>query len=77
LVGDATYAARTRLKKGVSPELRDMLATFPRQALHAKALTLIHPRTEEVMEWEIELPDDFIELLNTLADDEDQQEDYT
>ena len=76
LVGDATYAARTRLKKGVSPELREMLAKFPRQALHAKALTLIHPRTEEIMEWEIELPDDFVELLNTLADDEALQDDY-
>ncbi|WP_370292847.1 23S rRNA pseudouridine(1911/1915/1917) synthase RluD [Thalassolituus sp.] len=71
LVGDATYAARQRLTKGIGPELRELLVSFPRQALHAKALTLMHPRTEETMEWEIELPDDFIELLNTMADDED------
>jgi len=74
LVGDATYAARTRLKKGVGPELREMLAKFPRQALHARVLRVIHPRTEEVMEWEVELPDDFVELLNCLADDQEAQE---
>ena len=74
LVGDATYAARQRLTKGIGPELRELLVAFPRQALHAKALTLMHPRTEETMEWEIELPDDFIELLNTMADDEDRDD---
>ncbi|WP_370314638.1 23S rRNA pseudouridine(1911/1915/1917) synthase RluD [Thalassolituus sp.] len=74
LVGDATYAARQRLTKGIGPELRELLVSFPRQALHAKALTLMHPRTEETMEWEIELPDDFIELLNTMADDEDRDD---
>lgn len=74
LVGDATYAARQRLTKGIGQELRELLVSFPRQALHAKALTLMHPRTEETMEWEIELPDDFIELLNTMADDEDRDD---
>ena len=74
LVGDATYASRQRLAKGVGPELRDMLARFPRQALHARELTLVHPRSEEIMTWEVELPDDLIELLNTLADDQDMED---
>ena len=74
LVGDATYASRQRLTKGIGPELRDMLANFPRQALHARELTLVHPRTEEIMTWEVELPDDFIELLNALADDQDRED---
>jgi 23S rRNA pseudouridine1911/1915/1917 synthase len=69
LVGDAVYAARQRLTKGIGPVLRDMLQNFGRQALHAKKLTLMHPRTHEIMEWEVELPDDFVHLLNTLADD--------
>lgn len=74
LVGDAAYAARQRLTKGIGPELRQLLAGFPRQALHAKVLTLVHPRTGEIMEWEVELPDDFVELLNTLADDEERDD---
>ena len=69
LVGDATYAARTRLAKGVGPELRELLATFPRQALHAKQLGLIHPVTGDYMEWQTELPDDFEHLLTVLDDD--------
>ncbi len=74
LVGDATYASRQRLTKGIGSELRDLLANFPRQALHARELTLVHPRTEEIMTWEVELPDDFIELLNALADDQDRED---
>lgn len=70
LVGDSTYAARKRLAKGVSPELRDALAVFPRQALHARELELIHPRHQELMSWETELPDDFLALLDVLAVDE-------
>ncbi|MDF1763025.1 MAG: 23S rRNA pseudouridine(1911/1915/1917) synthase RluD [Oleibacter sp.] len=74
LVGDATYAARQRLMKGIGPELRQLLAIFPRQALHARQLGLHHPANEEYMEWDIELPDDFAILLNTLAEDEERDD---
>jgi 23S rRNA pseudouridine1911/1915/1917 synthase len=76
LVGDRTYAASQRLKKGVGPKLRDLLGKFDRQALHAKELTLIHPRTTETMTWEVELPDDFVELLNTMADDQEDKDEH-
>ncbi|KZZ45871.1 RNA pseudouridine synthase [Thalassolituus sp. HI0120] len=76
LVGDATYAGRTRLAKGVTPELRDALQNFPRQALHARQLGLIHPATEEYCEWQVELPDDFEQLLEVLAFDEDEREPF-
>ena len=69
LVGDATYAARTRLTKGVGAELRELLATFPRQALHARQLGLIHPVTGDYMEWHSELPEDFEHLLEVLDAD--------
>ena len=32
---------------------------MPRHALHAKSLGFIHPRTEEFMQFETELPTDF------------------
>ena len=74
LVGDATYAGRTRLTKGVTPELREALQNFPRQALHARQLGLIHPATEEYCEWQVELPEDFEQLLEVLAFDEEERE---
>lgn len=69
LVGDKTYAGRTRLTKGIGAALREELQSFPRQALHAKALGLMHPVTQEWMEWEVDLPDDFNQLLDALDAD--------
>ncbi|WP_419813012.1 23S rRNA pseudouridine(1911/1915/1917) synthase RluD [Bacterioplanoides sp.] len=73
LVGDAAYAGRTRLTKGITPELRHTLQQFTRQALHARQLGLIHPASEEYCEWEVELPEDFEQLLDALAFDEEEQ----
>jgi 23S rRNA pseudouridine1911/1915/1917 synthase len=36
---------------------------FPRQALHAKKLGLLHPETHQQVEWEISLPDDLNSLI--------------
>src|SRR5690606_27605919 len=69
LVGDSTYAPRTRLTKGIGPELRETLLHFGRQALHARKLGLLHPDTDEWMEWEVDLPDDFVHLLDVLEAD--------
>jgi len=43
IVGDALYGGRRRLPPGASPELREALGSFPRQALHAARLKLAHP----------------------------------
>jgi len=75
LAGDQTYGGRVRLPKGVSTVLRDVLRDFPRQALHAKRLELHHPDTEELMSWEVPLPDDFTELLAALKYDLEQSDD--
>jgi 23S rRNA pseudouridine1911/1915/1917 synthase len=69
LVGDATYGGRVRLPKGVSHELREVLRDFPRQALHAKKLELHHPATNKLVSWEVDLPEDFEELLDELRYD--------
>lgn len=63
LVGDSTYAGRSKVPAGTSPEFKEALRAFPRQALHAKKLTLIHPQTEEEMSWEVDLPQDMVDLL--------------
>lgn len=67
LVGDPVYAGRAKIPAGISDSLKTILRGFPRQALHAKQLTLIHPRTEEEMSWEVDLPDDMQTLLGDIA----------
>ena len=46
----------------------DLVINFPRQALHAKKLGLVHPATNKKMSWDIKLPDDFSDLLNIMRD---------
>jgi len=67
LVGDATYAGRSRVPAGTTAEFKEALKAFPRQALHAKKLTLIHPETEEELSWEVDLPEDMTDLLTLVA----------
>lgn len=61
LVGDPVYGKRK------SADAR--LDAFPRQALHAWRLALVHPATGEEMSWESPLPEDFASLLESLRDD--------
>lgn len=77
LVGDQVYGGRSRLPKGVDPDVLDTLKGFKRQALHAKKLELWHPATGEQMSWEVPLPEDFIELLTALQQDAVGFDDYT
>ncbi len=76
LVGDQTYGGRARLPKGIEEETVSKLRNFKRQALHAKKLELWHPATGEQMSWEIDLPDDFKELLEVLIEDAEGYEEY-
>jgi 23S rRNA pseudouridine1911/1915/1917 synthase len=76
LVGDQTYGGRARLPKGIEEETVSKLRNFKRQALHAKKLELWHPATGEQMSWEIDLPDDFKELLEVLIEDAKGYEEY-
>jgi 23S rRNA pseudouridine1911/1915/1917 synthase len=66
LVGDPLYGGRPRLPKGASAELIDALRQFPRQALHAQALGLIHPDSGAQLRFECPLPDDLVGLLEIL-----------
>lgn len=72
IVGDSLYGGRIQLSKGMTPELRQELKTFKRQALHAFALGLTHPESNEFMRWEIDLPDDMKQLLAVLREDLEQ-----
>ncbi len=69
LVGDPVYGGRLRLPAGASEPLKAALRGFKRQALHAAALGLDHPRTGEPITWSVPLPDDLVQLLEVLRDD--------
>ncbi|MFT4519629.1 MAG: 23S rRNA pseudouridine1911/1915/1917 synthase [Halioglobus sp.] len=66
LIGDAVYGGRPRIPKGASDVLIDALRGFKRQALHARALGLIHPETEEQVHFECSLPKDLLDLIAIL-----------
>jgi len=57
LVGDPVYGG------GRSAKLPPLLAAFPRQALHAQRLALVHPVTGKAVAWTSPLPPDFASLL--------------
>ena len=59
LIGDQTYGDR---RTALPPALR----SFPRQALHAERLAILHPVTRREMAWTSPLPADFAALLTTL-----------
>ncbi|QBG35334.1 23S rRNA pseudouridine(1911/1915/1917) synthase RluD [Litorilituus sediminis] len=69
LVGDPVYGGRPRPPKNATPELLAMLRSFKRQALHAAMLSLYHPITGELMTWHADLPEDFVELVQLLQED--------
>ena len=69
LIGDPLYAGRFKIPKGISEELVTQLRGFSRQALHAAQLGLIHPATDEYMEWSVPLPADMQALLLQLAEE--------
>lgn len=68
LVGDPIYG-----KKGMPAQLtapvREALQAFKRQALHAAALSLIHPFSGQATSWHAPLPQDMSDLLALLRGD--------
>ena len=67
IVGDPVYGGRRRLPAGASPAMQAALAAFRRQALHAVRLSLAHPVTGKLLEFEAPLPADFTALLAVLG----------
>jgi 23S rRNA pseudouridine1911/1915/1917 synthase len=68
LIGDQTYgrtAGVARLKRHL-PQGAQVIAEFPRQALHAYLLGFSHPRTGERIMLQSNLPNDLNELITTL-----------
>ena len=73
LVGDPVYGGRLKLPKGATLSLQSALRGFKRQALHAGKLGLIHPTSNEYIEWHASVPQDFSTLLDALKNEGDSE----
>lgn len=69
--GDPTYNGRhivwgqaTARRKA---EVQNLLKLMPRQALHARTIAFVHPRTGELMSFDSPLPDDMQQVLERLS----------
>ncbi|WP_299826823.1 RluA family pseudouridine synthase [uncultured Roseobacter sp.] len=66
LVGDPTYGGKRKLAaKAVSEPAAQAIKNFPRQALHAAVLGIVHPVSGENVRFEAPLPQDMSGLLET------------
>lgn len=70
VVGDETYNGRDgqlrRLPSHLHKRGQHLLKLMPRQALHARYLTFIHPASKERVSFEAPLPEDFKIVLEKL-----------
>jgi 23S rRNA pseudouridine1911/1915/1917 synthase len=75
IVGDPVYGYRGIVPLRLMTEtLQDAVLNFNRQALHAIKLGLIHPATNQPMEWQIELADDMKGLLEAMRHEDPASE---
>ncbi len=72
LFNDARYGGDQILKGTTFSKYKQFIAncfdTCPRQALHAKTLGFIHPRTGQQMDFDSEIPDDMTSLIEKWRD---------
>jgi len=66
LIGDPLYGRRRRFAKNTHQKLREIIESFPRQALHAAQLSFIDPTTSKEVSFQSKLPSDLVELRENL-----------
>jgi 23S rRNA pseudouridine1911/1915/1917 synthase len=67
LIGDKTYCNNKRaMPASINQQTREFIKNFPRQALHSYKIAFLHPRSNQEMEFEIELATDLKELKTHL-----------
>lgn len=66
VIGDPVYGSRRRAAGGIAKSLIARLEAFPRQALHAREIHFLHPKTGKAMKFKAELPPDVKGLIRAL-----------
>lgn len=72
LLGDPVYGGRFKIPPASDDSFVNALKAFKRQALHARHLGLTHPASNEFIEWDIEAPQDMIDIQDILRLDFEQ-----
>ena len=68
IIGDPVYGSRNKFSSGTGEQLKKIIASFGRQALHAAELELIHPTKKEMINFKVDLPMDMQSLIEKLKD---------
>ena len=66
ILGDKSYGKTKRKFKKIDLSLEKIINNFNRQALHAKSLGFIHPKTKKEIFFEAKRPKDFDKLIKSL-----------
>ena len=70
IIGDPIYGLKKIIPtKSMTENFKNKTLKFERQALHAKALGLIHPKSKKQMKWEVDLPLDMKNLLELIREE--------
>ena len=66
LIGDSKYGRKKQRFKKINQKFDKILSKFNRQALHAKSLGFVHPKSNKIINFESKLPQDLKEMLDFL-----------
>jgi 23S rRNA pseudouridine1911/1915/1917 synthase len=66
ILGDKSYGKSKKKFKKIDPDIEKKINNFNRQALHAKSLSFVHPRTKKEIFFEARRPKDFDTLIKSL-----------
>ena len=66
ILGDKSYGKTKKKFKNIETNIEKKINSFNRQALHAKSLGFLHPRTEKEIFFEAKRPKDFDILIKSL-----------
>lgn len=66
LIGDPLYGRRRRFAKNTRQKLREIIESFPRQALHATELSFTDLSTDKEVTFKSKLPLDLVDLRENL-----------
>ena len=66
ILGDKSYGKSKKKFKEIDPNIEKEINNFNRQALHAKSLGFVHPKTKKEIFFEAKRPEDFDILIENL-----------
>ena len=66
ILGDKSYGKSKKKFKEIDPDIEKKINNFNRQALHAKSLGFVHPKTKNEVFFSAKRPEDFDALIKSL-----------